>query len=143
MKRLMTRTATVLGLCGVLLLGACAAPTSQQDDASTVARKMHAAITSQNWDAAMPLYGETFLAAHDKATWQAKLASLQERFGKLKDVKAVFDQRSPRLGGVFYIYGYKLVFERGVVSETLNMFGDDQDKITVSDQIFKFKDDVL
>jgi len=133
----------MLSLCSLLFLAACIAPANQQGDASKLAQQIHVAIQTQNWDAVMPLYGDAFLAAHDRAAWQAKLGSLQERFGKLLDVKPVFDQRSPRMGGVFYIYGYKLIFERGVVSETLNMFKDDEDKITVNDHIFKFKDDIL
>lgn len=142
MKRTITRIGNLLGLCSVLLAG-CMAPPDQQGDASKLAQQMHAAMQAQNWDAAMPLYGDAFLAAHDRQLWQARLGSLQQRFGKLLEVKPVFDQRSHRLGGVFYIYGYKLVFERGVISETLNIFKDDQGEMTVSDQIFKFKDDIL
>ncbi len=143
----MKRYIGLLGLCAplciVLLLGGCLSQEGRQDSAAMLAQQMHAAMQTQDWDAAMPLYGDAFLAGHDRQAWRDKLASLQERFGKLQKIKPEFDQRSPRLGGVVYAYGFKLVFERGVVRETLSMFKDDQDNIAVTDQIFKFKDDLL
>jgi len=134
----------LIGLCGVLLLGGCMTQANQQADATMIVQQMHAAIHEQDLDAAMELYGDDFFASQTRQSWREKLASLQPRFGELREVKSVFSQKNPRLGGDFYVSGYKLVFERGVVHETLTVFKKNgEDRLMVTGQLFKFKDDVL
>jgi len=114
------------------------------DAAEQVAKQMHTAIQSQNWDTVMPLYGDKFFAKNTRQGWHDKLASLHERFGDLRKVKPVFAQREPRLGGDYFVHGFKLMFERGVVEETLTLYQKSGEQtMTVTGQIFKFKDDVL
>jgi len=131
-------------LCIALLLGGCLTQANQQEDAAKLAQQMHAAIQAQDWDSAMPLYSDDFFGGHTRDAWRDKLVSLQERFGALRGIKSVFSQKNPRLGGDFYIYGFKLIFERGAVSETLTIFKkNDEERLMVTGQLFKFKDEVL
>jgi len=131
-------------LCIALLLAGCLTQANQQDEADKVAQQMHTAVQSQNLDAAMALYGNIFFTGHDKAAWRDKLAALHERFGALHEIKPGFFQKDPRFSGDFYIYGFKLFFERGVVHETLTVFkGINQEGMTVTGHLFKLKDEVL
>jgi len=131
-------------LCSILLLGGCLDEANRPEDAAKLVEKMHSAIQAQDWDAVMPLYGEKFFAEQSRQEWRDKLDSLHKRFGALQKVKLVFDQKDPRLGGDFYVYGFKLMFERGVVHETLTVFEKNgEKKLAVTGQLFKFKDDVL
>jgi len=135
---------TYFSLSAVLLLSGCLIQANQQADADLLVKELHAAMQSGNWDAAMELYGKDFFAGHDKATWRGKMMALQERFGELREIKAGFSQKDPRFGGEFYIYGYKLFYEHGVLHETLTVFkGIDAERMVVTGQMFKFKDEVL
>jgi len=131
-------------LCIALLLGGCLTQANQQDDAAKLAQQMHAAIQAQDLDTALTLYSDDFFKSQSRDAWRDKLASLQERFGALREIKSVFSQKDPRFGGDFYIYGFKLMFERGAVNETLTIFKkNDEEQLMVTGQLFKFKDDVL
>ena len=133
-----------LGLCAVLLLGGCLDEANRPDEAAKLAQQMHTAIQKQDWDAIMPLYGDKFFVEQSRKEWLDKLASLHERFGALRDVKPVFAQKDPRLGGDFYVYGFRMMFERGVVHETLTVFEKNgENRLRVTGQLFKFKDEVL
>jgi len=148
LKRHTTRFIAMLGLCAplciALLLSACLSEGNQQQSGSQLARQMHAAMQAQDWDAVLPLYSEEFFVGISRQGWGEKLASMQQRFGVLQEISQTFEQRAPRLGGVFYYYGFKLKYERGVVHETLTVFKNDSDKKSVvTGQLFKFKDKVL
>lgn len=128
----------------MLLLGGCQKGPEGPNQAAILINAMHDAIKTQNWDEAKPLYGKRFFARTTWADWREKLDSLHKRFGTLNDVKVVFEQKNPRLGGDFFIYGFKLMFERGVVHETLTVYHKDGgDRLFVTEQLFKYKDDVL
>jgi hypothetical protein len=131
-------------LCIALLLGGCLTQANQEADATRLVEQMHSAIQAQNLDAAMELYGDDFFASQTRQAWREKLASLPQRFGELREIKSIFSQKNPRLGGDFYVSGYKLIFERGVVHETLTIFKKNgEERLMVTGQLFKFKDDVL
>jgi len=148
LKRHITRFIAMLGLCAplclALLLSACLTEGNQQQNGSPLAGQMHAAMQAQDWDAVLPLYSEGFFVGSSRQAWGEKLASMHQRFGALQQISQTFEQRAPRLGGVFYYYGFKLKYERGVVHETLTVFKkDDGEEAVVTGQLFKFKDKVL
>jgi len=128
----------------VLLLGGCLTQANQQADAEKMVQQMHSAMQAQNWDAALQLYGNDFFKSQSRDAWHGKLEALHKRFGELQEIKAGFAQKDPRFGGEFYIYGFKLFFEHGVVHETLTVFkGIDKDNLTIIGHLFKYKDEVL
>ncbi len=140
MKRLMIWT----GVCTVLLLTGCLTQANQQAEANQIVTKMHAAIQAQDWDAALTLYGDDFFAGHSKKNWRATLVSMPARLGKLVEIKPGFAQKDPRFGGDFYIYGFRLFFERGVVRETLTVFtGIERKKMVVTGHLLKLKNEML
>jgi len=130
--------------CMLLLLAGCLTQANQQQEASQIAKQMHAAMQAKDWDAAMGLYGKEFFKGHSRESWKGKLAAMPTRFGELREITESFAQKDPRFGGDFYIYGFKLTYERGVVKETLTIFKkNESDKLVVTGQLFKHKDDVL
>jgi len=139
-KRLMIWT----GVCTALLLTGCLTQANQQAEANQIVAKMHTAIQAQDWDTALTLYGDDFFAGHSKENWRETLASMQTRLGKLVEIKSSFAQKDPRFGGDFYIYGFRLFFEHGVVRETLTVFtGIDREEMVVTGHLLKLKNEML
>ncbi|MDX8391782.1 MAG: hypothetical protein R8K53_04345 [Mariprofundaceae bacterium] len=140
MKPLITR----IGICAAVLLAGCLTQANQQGEANKIVAKMHVAVQAGDWDSALALYGDDFFAGHGKAAWRQTLASLPVRLGKLTEIKPIFAQKDPRFGGDFYIYGFRLVFERGILHETLTIFtGLERDKMMVTGHLLKLKNEVL
>jgi len=133
------------GICCALVMGGCITEANQQGEAGQIVKKMHVAMQTADWDAALALYDKDFFAGHDKSTWRDMLASMQPRFGKLLEIKQSFAQKDPRYSGEFYVYGFRLLFEHGVVNETVTVFQSIKraKKMTITGHLFKYKDQVL
>jgi len=133
------------GICCTLVMSGCITEANQQGEANQIVNKMHAAMQTADWDAVLALYDKPFFDGHDKSSWRDILASMPTRFGKLKDIKKSFAQKDPRYSGEFYIYGFKLIFERGVVHETVTVFQSVKraEKMAITGHLFKYKDQVL
>jgi len=133
------------GMCCVLVMGGCITEANQQGEANQIVKKMHMAMQTEDWDTALGLYDQSFFEGHDKSAWRALLASIPQRFGKLKAIKKSFAQKDPRYSGEFYIYGFKLIFERGAVHETVTVFQSVKrdEKMTITGHLFKYKGQVL
>ncbi|MDQ6988158.1 MAG: hypothetical protein Q9M25_10180 [Mariprofundaceae bacterium] len=140
----MKRLTTWVALCAVMLLAGCLTQANQQGEADKIVAKMHAAIQTGDWDSALALYGDDFFAGRGKENWRETLASMPVRLGKLVEIKPSFAQKDPRFGGDFYIYGFRLFFERGVVRETLTVFtGLERKKMLVTGHLLKLKNEML
>jgi len=134
----------IAGVFCVLTVSGCMTEANQQGEAKQIVKTMHLAMQTGDWDAALALYGKEFFTGHDKSAWRDKLASMPVRFGKLLEIKESFMQKDPRYSGEFYIYGFRLIFERGVLNETITVFQSlERVKMTITGHLFKFKNQVL
>ena len=121
-----------------ILLSGCLAQADQQQEAQALVEKLHTAMSQQDWDAATSLYDKRFLATHPPRAWRAQLQELFAKQGKIVDIKPTFQQKDPRFGGEFYIFGYRLKCEHGTVKETITVFHPvDGDTLTITGHLLK------
>ncbi len=108
-------------LLGCVLLAACIKPAGQTKQAQALVEELHAAVAAQQAEKALSLYAPSFFANMPKELWVKKLNGLVARYGKLKRAKRVFFQKNARPSGDTYIFGYRLIFARGAVEETITV----------------------
>jgi len=98
----------------------------------------HDSLKAKQWDTLLALYEPSCFRAHSRNLWQQELSSLFDRYGALNEVRQTFTQKDPRFRGDYYIYGYRLVFDRATISETITVFkGLETDKLTIAGHILK------
>ena len=111
---------------------------NNQPEADQLVAQYHAALKAQDWDTLLSLYEPSFFREHSKDVWQRKLAGLSARFGAFKRARQTFAKKDPRYRGDYYIYGYRLVFEKKTIGELITVFkGLESDKLTIAGHVFK------
>ena len=132
MKRL------ILSILLLPLLSGCLTQANQGAEAAQIVKTVHQAFRDRNWDLIMPLYDKKFLELHSEKQWREDLQKMTADIGALKAVKSTFQQKDPRFGGDFYLYGFLLQYERATISETLTIYqGINADRLTISGHILK------
>ncbi len=116
MKRLMMGI-----ILAALLLSGCTTPTGgnraqQQVDA------FHQAWQANDFDTMLNFYDSAFLAAKGRKSWAQKLRQYQKKLGTLLQASKISSQLDARFSGDFYIYRYRLRFEKGQLRETLTLY---------------------
>jgi len=120
------------------LLSGCLTQADQVGEANQIVKLVHQAFADRNWDAILPLYDEKFLANKSAKIWKKELQQTTEGLGPLKKIQSTFQQKDPRFGGDFYLYGYLLKYEHASISETLTIYkGIDADRMTISGHLLK------
>jgi len=115
------------------MLAGCFFEADQSEEANQIISAVHKGMQTGNWQDVMPLYDAKFLRIHQPKAWQKKMTALIKPLGTLKSIKAIFEHYDPRLGGIFYTYGFLLHFEHGTITETLTLFKDgDKKQMTIS-----------
>ncbi len=115
------------------MLAGCLFEADQGEQANQVISTVHKGFQTDNWQDVMPLYDDQFLRIHQLHAWQQKMTALTKPLGALKNIKSTFKHYDPRLGGVFYLYGFLLHFEHGTIAETLTIYKDaDKEHMTIS-----------
>ncbi|OIO69539.1 MAG: hypothetical protein CO186_10230 [Zetaproteobacteria bacterium CG_4_9_14_3_um_filter_49_83] len=113
-----------VGLCFALpiALGACSYAANEQPAADQLVQRLHQNVKTQDFEAMTELYDESFFKAQDRQAWQKKWQGFAQQFGTLEEIRPIFSQRDARYRGDYYIYGFKLVFARGSLHETISVF---------------------
>lgn len=120
------------------LLSGCLTQANQSTEAEQIVNQVHQAFRDHHWDTVLPLYDKKFFQSRSKEQWQETLQQMTKNLGALKKVQPTFQQKDPRFGGDFYLFGSLLKFERGTVSETLTIYqGIDADRMTISGHLLK------
>jgi len=122
-----------------LLVSACSIyEASNQPEADKLVAQYHAALKAKDWDTLLSFYEPSFFKEHSKKVWQHKLMNLSERYGALKSTRQTFAKKDPRYRGDYYIYGYRLVFEKKTLDELITVFkGLEADKLTIAGHVIK------
>ncbi len=115
MKRLM------MGIMLALALSGCTTPVGT-DKAEQQVNAFHQAWQANNFDAMLDLYDPAFLASKGREAWGQKLRQYHEKLGTLLQVSQISSQVDARFSGDFYIYRYRLRFEKGQLHETLTLY---------------------
>jgi len=114
---------------------------SNQSEADQLVSQYHDSLKAEDWSRLLSLYDPGFFKVHSRDSWQQRLTALHARYGALKTVQQTFSQKDSRYRGDYYIYGFKLVFEKGRTSEILTIFkGIESDKLTIAGHVIKFGD---
>ncbi|MBF0282106.1 MAG: hypothetical protein HQM07_06020 [Zetaproteobacteria bacterium] len=93
----------------------------------------HQSISNNDMETLMKLYDPSFFKDQPKAVWAAYWADIYKRLGHLQEIRPGFSQKDARFRGDYYIYGYTLVFERGIARETITVFkGIEQDEVAIA-----------
>jgi len=132
-KRLIT-------LCLLLLLpaGCSIYEASDQPAADQLVTRYHDALQNKQWDSLLALYDPGFFKEQSRDGWQHKLETLFETYGELKRARQTFAQKDPRFRGDYYIYGYRLVFDKRTIDETITIFkGIESEKLTIAGHVIK------
>jgi hypothetical protein len=115
------------------MLAGCFFDANPGEEANQIISTVHKGFQTGNWQEVMPLYDAQFLRIHQPKAWQQKMTTLIKPLGKLESIKLTFKHYDPRMGGVFYTYGFLLHFEHGTITETLAIFKDsDKKHMTIS-----------
>ncbi len=104
-----------------LLVAACIKPAGQTKEAQALVDELHRAIAAQQAERILPRYAKSFLADMPRELWVKKLNGLVARYGRLRKAERTFFQKNARPSADDYIFGYRLVFEHGVVRETVTV----------------------
>jgi len=135
LKRLLTAL-----LLFPLLLSACMYEASNQNEATQMVDQWHKAYQTGDWDKVVADYDTKFFKETSKESWLQHLQSFTEKFGPLKDVHQVFQQKDPRFRGDYYIYGYTLIFDHGRADETITILKKlNEDELLIAGHIIKDK----
>jgi len=122
------------------MLAGCFSEADQGEDANRIISTVHKGFQTGNWQDVMPLYNDQFLRIHELKAWQKQITTLTKPLGALEHVKRTFKHYDPRLGGVFYTYGFLLHFKHGSITETLTIFKDaDKKHMTISGHDLKLR----
>jgi len=111
---------------------------SDQSEADKLVTRYHQAFKAGDWDTLLSLYSPAFFKAQSNDEWRHKLMGLHSQYGALKEVRRSYAQKDSRYRGDYYIYGYRLIFAKGAVNETITIFkGIENDKLTIAGHVFK------
>ncbi|HKI62547.1 MAG TPA: hypothetical protein VKA31_09660 [Mariprofundaceae bacterium] len=122
------------------ILSGCLTQANQGKEAGQIVNTVHQAFHDRNWDLILPLYNKKFFEARSEKQWRDKLQKMTTGIGALKAVKPTFQQKDPRFGGDFYLYGFLLQYEKATISETLTIYkGINEDRMTISGHILKIR----
>ena len=134
MKRLLIS----LLLLPPLLFGCSMYNASNQSEADKMVGQYHEALKAKQWDTLLALYDPAFSKEHDRHAWQQELNTLFDQYGALNEIRQTFSQKDPRFRGDYYIYGYRLAFDKAMISETITVFkGLETDKLTIAGHILE------
>jgi len=119
-------------------LSGCLTQANNEGEAELIVKTVHQAFSDRNWDLMMPLYDKKFFEQQSEKQWREHLQKLTADLGPLKAVKSTFQQKDPRFGGDFYLFGYQLKYKLATISETLTLYqGINAEHITISGHILK------
>ncbi|MDX8406918.1 MAG: hypothetical protein R8L58_00880 [Mariprofundaceae bacterium] len=122
------------------MLAGCLTQANRGDDATEIVKQVHQAFKDHNWDAIMPLYDKKFFDNRSKEQWLKELKQITADLGPLKSVQPTFQQKDPRFGGDFYLFGSLLKFEHASISETLTVYqGIDAEHMVISGHLLKLR----
>ncbi len=122
------------------MLAGCLTQANQGDDAAQIVKHIHQAFSDRNWDAIIPLYDKKFFRNRTPETWKKELQDMTADLGPLKAIQSTFQQKDPRFGGDFYLFGFLLKFEHVSISETLTIYkGMNAERMTVSGHTLKLR----
>ncbi|PIV29114.1 MAG: hypothetical protein CO186_02335 [Zetaproteobacteria bacterium CG_4_9_14_3_um_filter_49_83] len=121
-----------------ILFTGCLTQASQTEQAHSLVEQAHQAFEARQWDSLTPLYAPTFFQDKSPEDWKITLENTTAGLGKLTGVQPTFEQKDPRFGGDFYLYGFLLQYENGSISETLTVYSSiDDDVLKISGHILK------
>jgi len=112
----------ILAFACLLFLTSCLTQANQQEQADQLVKRAHQAFSQQQWETLLPLYHDDFFAMHPKEAWQQELQQTTSGMGALQHIEPTFRQKDPRFGGDFYLYGFVLQYEHGLIHETLTIY---------------------
>ena len=122
------------------ILSGCLTQANQGGEAGDIVKQVHQAFKDHNWDAIMPLYDKKFFQNRSKEQWLKELKQMTAALGPLKSVQPTFQQKDPRFGGDFYLFGSLLKYEHASLSETLTIYqGIDAEHMTISGHLLKLR----
>ncbi|MDX8406673.1 MAG: hypothetical protein R8K50_11065 [Mariprofundus sp.] len=135
----MKRLFTILILLPLFFISGCSTyNASNQSEADQIVSQYHASFKANQWASVLALYEPSFFETHSRDAWKQELNNLFSRYGALTEVRQTFTQKDPRFRGDYYIYGFRLVFDKGIISETITVFkGLETDKLTIAGHILK------
>jgi len=132
-KKLLSAFVFVLFVSGCSIYEA-----SNQPEADQLVSQYHAAFKAKDWDTVLSFYEPSFFKQHTRVVWQRKLMQLSEQYGALKSVRQTFAKKDPRYRGDYYIFGYRLVFEKKSLNELITVFKAlESNKLTIAGHVIK------
>lgn len=136
----MKRLLPILLILPLFLLSSCMYDAADQGSASKIVQQWHEAYKNGNWEQVLAPYDKTFFKEQTKDEWLKHLHSFTERFGPLKDIHPVFEQKDPRFRGDYYVYGFTLIFDHGRADETVTVFKAlEKDNLVIAGHIIRDK----
>jgi len=121
-----------------LLFGCSMYDASNKSEADQMVGQYHDALKAKQWETLLTLYDPDFFKEHDRHAWQQELSKMFDQYGALNEIRQTFTQKDPRFRGDYYIYGYRLAFDKATISETITVFkGLETDKLTIAGQILE------
>ncbi|MDQ6975438.1 MAG: hypothetical protein Q9M22_02610 [Mariprofundaceae bacterium] len=105
----------------LLLFSSCNVPRDDQA-ANQLVEKLHKHWQQQQWDAMLSSYDKTFFTGKNKLSWREELLSYDQSLGSLKTIKLIKSQVDARYSGDFYIYSFRLHFERADLREVITVY---------------------
>ncbi|MDQ6992210.1 MAG: hypothetical protein Q9M31_01945 [Mariprofundus sp.] len=135
----MRRLLILFSFLSLLIISGCSLyAASDQAGADQLVGQYHKAFKAKQWDSLLSLYDPSFFKQHSRDGWRDALAALSDRYGVLKQVHQSYAQKDPRFRGDYYIYGYRLLFEKKTINETITVFkGIESDKLTIAGHVLK------
>jgi len=106
----------------LLVLSSCTTTPQDNKAANALVNELHSHWQAQQWDEMLTLLDDGLLTQSGVKGWRNTFSSYHASLGSLQTMMMKSSQIDARYSGDFYMYSYRLHFERGDVREMVTVY---------------------